>query len=632
MLVVIPLAAFALTFYLLYVLQPGQDWRRAFLHAAVLWAVCLVLATELLSLFHLVTSLGLALAWFLLLLGIGWCLYWLFKAGRLVRLPSLSLPKRWMDRILLAGVVVIMAITALVAWLSPPQTWDALNYHLPRVAHWAQERAVRHFTTGIDVQNSMPPGAEMIILNFYVLLRGDRLATFVEWFAMAACLVGASYLAKQLGADQSGQLLAAAITAAIPVGIVQASSTMTDYVVALWVVCAVSEVLSLLDQPKIDTLLFASLAAGLALLTKPTAAVYLVPFALLAAYGLVRRLGFWHSLRWAAIAVALVLVLNTGALGRNTLTYGNPISGKERIDKQVNELMTLPGMLSNVLRNAGLHLGTPKQSVNQWIFDQVAHIHDWIGVDINDPRTTLHGEYNPISGFALHEDVVGNLFHAGLVVITFLAALIARKRLGNRTLVYVLLVTSTFFLFSLVFKWQIFGTRYFMPFFVLFAPAISLVLTRLLSPTVAGVIGILLLLAGFPWLFSINSRPLVATDQSYVSSILHTPRQELYFANGTHLEKPFTTMTNQINAAGCSKVGIMLSGGNAEYPLWVLLGAPRRSLEIEWLVSGTPTDRYTDPNFQPCAIICQKCPQDWQTLRGLPIAYDDGAYRLYLQP
>lgn len=629
----LPIAAFLTAFVLLYNLDPQQDWRRAFLRTAVLWGSYLILATEMLSLFRAVTPSGLSIAWMLPLL---LCAVWLAGSrltGKRILLPGLPRPSHWLDWVLSAGLVTVLGITALTAWLAPPQTWDALNYHLPRVAHWAQEHAVRHFTTGIEVQDSMPPGAEMIILNFYVLLRGDRLATFVEWFAMFGSLIGASWLAKQLGADRLGQFLAAIITAAIPMGIVQASSTMTDYVVAFWVVCAVAEVLWMRSEGvKGDTILFTSLAAGLALVTKPTAAAFLLPFALLAGFILLRRLGLMRSLGWFVAALVLVLVLNAGYLTRNYLTYGNPISNQERIDKQVNELMTVPGMFSNVLRNAGLHLGTPKQAVNQWIYDQVARIHAWLGVDINDPRTTLHGLYNPIGGFTTAEDVVGNLLHMCLIVLTFFAALLAFKRLGSFTLVYVLLVTATFFLFSLFFKWQIFGTRYHMPFFVLFAPAIGLALARLLPANLARLGCILLLLAASPWLFSINSRPLIPIPgRSYVGSILTTQRQALYFANGPHLEQPYTAMTERINAAGCSSVGIMLSGGNAEYPLWVLLGAPRDSLDVEWIVSGSPSDKYSQPGFQPCAIICQKCSDDWLTLRGLPIAYEDGDYRLYLK-
>ena len=53
----------------------------------------------------------------------------------------------------------------------------------------------------------MPPGAELTILQFYVLAGGDRLANFVQWFAMVGSLLGTSLVAAQLGAGRAGQLL-----------------------------------------------------------------------------------------------------------------------------------------------------------------------------------------------------------------------------------------------------------------------------------------------------------------------------------------------------------------------------------------------------------------------------------------
>jgi hypothetical protein len=86
-------------------------------------------------------------------------------------------------------------------------------------------------------------------------------------------------------------------------------------------------------------------------------------------------------------------------------------------------------------------------------------------------------------GFALQEDVVGNLFHIVLITIAFCVVLAGGKRLGWIAVVYMLLVVAGFFLFSLLFKWQIFGTRYHQSFFVLFAPLIGYAAARCLPST-----------------------------------------------------------------------------------------------------------------------------------------------------
>ena len=76
---------------------------------------------------------------------------------------------------------------------------------------------------------------------------------------------------------------------------------------------------------------------------------------------------------------------------------------------------------------------------------------------------------------------------------------------------------------------------------------------------------------------------------------------------------------------------MMLSGDDPEYLWWVLLGAPKANLRLEWIVSGTPSDRFTDPAFKPCAVICTSCPTEWKSFRDLPLQYQSGDLRLFLK-
>ncbi len=632
MFVVLPITAFIGICLVLINRSPQEDWRPQFLRAAILWGCYTILASELLSFVRGITKAGLALMWTIpVVVTVGWL--WRRKVqGLPVRVPAPKVPSGRLDRTLLLGLTLILVITALVAWLAPPQTWDSLNYHLPRVAHWAQERAVRHFATGIDKQNSMSPGAEIAILHGYVLWGGDRLANFPAWFAALGSVVAASWIARQLGSGQTGQVLAAVVAGTIPMAIVQASSTMTDVIVGFWVICAVSETLQLLRKgPVAPSVIYSSLAAGLGLLTKPTAAVFLLPFAFLAGLILLRRVRLLQTAAWAGLAVGLVLLVNAGYLGRNYALYGNPISGDDRISLHANRLVNFQGLASNLLRNAALHTGVPQQAINHWVYDTVLKVHIKLGVDIQDPRTTLIGPYRPMTRLSTHEDLVGNLVHAVLMLLVVPMALFGWRRVGWPAIIYMVAVIAGFLLYSLVFKWQIFGSRLHLPFFMLFAPLIAVVLSELLRENSGWWFGLALLIGALPWLVGINSRPLVPLpDRAFVNSILVEPRETLLYANGQSLVRPHQAMFELIEAANCSTVGVAISGSGAEYPFWVRLGAPRDSLQIEWLVGGSPSARFNKPDFQPCAVICQKCPDEWETVRGLPKVYDDTIFRLYL--
>jgi hypothetical protein len=90
-------------------------------------------------------------------------------------------------------------------------------------------------------------------------------------------------------------------------------------------------------------------------------------------------------------------------------------------------------------------------------------------------------------------------------------------------------------------------------------------------------------------------------------------------------------MTSEILEDGCPTVGILLSGDSVEYPLWILLDAPRPDLQVEWIVANElATDRLL-PGFRPCAVICEGCPQETHEIRGIPVHAVFDNFTLYLR-
>ena len=647
---IIPLAAFGCVFIFL-----GNRWsfghcRQLITRAALLWGAYLVLALEVLSLFKGVTRLGLCIAWLLLVVAFGIWAWRKRKTGEKVMLPHIQRPEGAGAWLLFAGILGVLLITATVAWLAPPQTWDSLTYHLSRVAHWAQNRSIHHYITGIERQVSMTPGAESITLNFYVLTGSDRLATFTQWLAMVLSLVGVSQIASLLGAKSPGQWLAALIAAVIPTGIVESTSTITDYVVCLWVVCIALESVSYYRNDDRCSLFFLSLAAALAVFTKPISIPYMLPFGLWVAILLFKRRGLVGGLRWGAVAVLVVALINSGYITRNFITFG---SFSNPLDFQLhnNQLRTPQGIISNVVKNAGLHLGLPYvPRLNDWWNLTILKIHVKLGVEIQDPRTTGDGTFK-VTSPSTQEDLASAPYHAYLIAATFVIMPFFLKRKVNRVsieslvMLYAILVASTFVLFSAIFKWHVFTVRYHLPFFVLFAPALGVFWGQWLqyNPLESGditrrfrlgyLLAAFLLVSSYPWLFRIDSRPLIPQPgRSTVGSILTEPREKLYFANATHLDSVLTPLTEDIQGRGCAQVGIMLLGDDPEYLIWVLMGAPRKDdLRIVWIVSGN-TSRYKPLDFQPCAIICHGCGADQQSINGLDYAYQAAEWQLYLPP
>jgi hypothetical protein len=534
---------------------------------------------------------------------------------------------------LLLAVAAVFLMTALVAFLAPPQTWDSLNYHMARVAHWAQLKAVRPFATGIEVQNSRAPLAEFGMLHLYLLGSGDRWVNFVAWSAMLGSALGVAGIARQLGLGRLSARLASVYAATIPMGIIQASSTMTDAVGALWLVATATEVVGLQDdRPPGPPIVFGGAAVGLVFLTKPTAVPFLLPLLGLALWLLWRRRP--ARFPWAAPAAAglVVVVLNAGHALRSTVLYGDPITGGDQLTVSTfaNDMTDPRALASNLIRNAGLHLGTPSPHVNKALTLAAFALHGALGIDPNDPRTTAQGRFE-IEEPTTNEIKAGNSIHfaVGLVAIGFV--LWRRNGLPRTTGAYLAACLAGFVLFCWIFKWQVFGSRLHLPFFVLLAPVFGAAAAEGFSPRGAVLSGWLLVAGSLPWLLSVDSRPILPRPgKASVESVLTASRTDLLFSTGPYLRRPYREMTSEVLAAGCDRVGISLTGNGAEYPIWNLLGAPRDDLEIEWLVAGTPSARYADPGFRPCAVICDGCESAGEALRGLPLAYRFDTFRLFL--
>ena len=627
MLAILPLLAFGSVFLALGNLRRSWEWDRVFLRSLILCGAATVLATEVLSLIRGISQAGLAVFWVLVLVAAAAVLARELRRGERIRLPSLrARPTPW-DGTLLAGIALVAVVTAVVAWFAPPNTWDALTYHMARVAHWAQDRTLAHYATGIPRQIQMTPGAEILMLHAYVLARGDRLVNFVQWGAMAASIVGVITVARQMGVGRTGRLFAGLFVAAMPVGIAQASSALTDYVTAAWMIAVASEVWGLFEDEARVRPIYLGLAAALAALTKLTAAGYLLTLAGYVFVRLLRRHGVRHTLGSGAVVVGLFLLLNGGYLARNVATYGHPLGSERQMNLLSIRHFDWRGVVSNTLRNASLHAATPWDGVNRLVFYVVAGVHARMGMDMNDGRISMDTDYRIL--VARPDELrSGNLLQAVLTVLGLSALTLRALRRDPRAwmiLGFAASVSLGFVVQSSIIRFSSFGTRYHLILFVLLAPVVACSMEKLPQALVAA-LGVGLVIYAWPWLFRLDSRPLLPNRLG--RSVLTTERGSLYLPPA--LEFPYREFAGAIRAASCDSIGLMLRGDTAEYPLWAYLGAPRADLTIEWIVAGTPSERYRRPDFEPCAIVCDSsCPAEWTAVRDLPLRLDHAGYRLF---
>lgn len=604
MFAMIPILCFVLIILSLRKKSNGDAWRSSFLSASIIWGLSLTIITEILSLLR-----SLTFAWLLGLWGvtsIAWAFMYLCPIERNLRLrPMPKIPSALAA--LLLGVSLIAAITGLIALIAPPNNSDSMTYHMSRIVHWIQNRGVAFYPTHILRQLHQNPWAEFAIMNFQILSSGDRLANLVQWFSMVGSILGVTLIAMQLGAGMRGQILAAAVAATLPMGILQASSTQNDYVVCYWLVCFVYYTVTLTVTGSMgwSPVLGAGLSLGLAILTKATAYLFAFPFLLWLVLSRLKT-ARWESWKPPFVIVFLALSINVGHYGRNLDLYGSVLGPRQERElfAYANEVFTVSSVISNIVRNIGLHIGTPSERINAVTERGISVLHTLLGIDANDPRTAWAGLEFHIPTMSNHEDKAGNPVHLALIIVSVCLALKWREPREARSLLYYSsAVTMAFLLFTLLLKWQPWHSRLHLPLFVLWSPFVAIVLCRIPNHRVATSIVTVLMLSALPWVFYNKSRPLLGEG-----NIINMRRIDQYFNNLLALRDPYMGAANFLKSRKCPQIGLSVGWNDPEYLLWAALRETanyRARLEHVNVHNLSIVKSRTFPitDFIPCAIV-----------------------------
>ena len=163
------------------------------------------------------------------------------------------------------GLQFVMAVTV------APNNWDSLSYHLSRAAYWLQFHKIGYFPGGTRFQLPPPPAAEILDAWTLSLSHGDHFAALVQWAALLG--IGAVVFSggRMLGFRVYEAAFAALLVVAMPLMLMEATTTQNDLVVAFFVgATALFGVRGIRDRDTGD-LVIAGAALGLAVGTKGTA-------------------------------------------------------------------------------------------------------------------------------------------------------------------------------------------------------------------------------------------------------------------------------------------------------------------------------------------------------------------------
>ena len=248
--------------------------------------------------------------------------------------------------------------------------------------HWIQNKSIDFYPTPDIRQLIIAPFAELVIMHFILITNSDVLANFVQWFSMVVCIFNVSLITKKLGGNLNSQLISSLFCATIPMGILESTSTQTDYVVSMWITSLVYFLIVYLkDGLSLHIYGFAA-SLSLAILTKQTTYIFALPFCIWLTFYVLKSKP--KHLRHLLVLPLIILVLNSGHYIRTYKTYGNVLP----IDtmRSTNQIINFQSISSNIIRNISLNLTVPNKKINAITRNLVEKAHSLIKIKIDDKR------------------------------------------------------------------------------------------------------------------------------------------------------------------------------------------------------------------------------------------------------
>lgn len=553
-------------------LRRGHGVREAFVQAFIILFGVVATSTELLSVFNALTFHALVILW-TLLAGVSIVMAWRLTDRGLCRETVNALRVQIgietpASRLCLTFISFILVVTLAVAIISPPNTWDAMTYHMARVAEWIQHGNVQFYPTAIERQNYQLPLGGFAVMQLQLLSGSDLLANLPQWFCFFVCIVLVSLVVREFALPLNVQIFGGLVMATLPEAILQASSTQTDLVCGAFCLAFALFLIRLARDATPSKAAYCGLSLGLALLAKGTAYLYV------GAIGL--TIGLVYIVRWRGqprlavarhivLMVLIALAINIGHWSRTYTLYGQLLaSGSE---SYANTNCSVSSVWANLVRNAALHFGVPVPVINRTTTGAIKAL---LGKQVSNPDTTWNGTRFGVE-YSTHEDMAGNVLHLMLIVVALSGLYKTRTAERGLLLAWAGSVVMGALFFSTYLKWQPWNGRLHTPLFILAMPLVAVVGCHFWRsrPWVASILACLLFVAATPFLVGNETRPLLPLNGV---SILTRDRIDMMLLVRPDLRLTYPIAIREALDKKPGEVGLILGEDDWEYPLWVLSG------------------------------------------------------------
>lgn len=558
--------------------------RLALLQSFIGIAFISYLLVEILSLFNGLNKVNVIVSWVLVLLVI----YFINRTRPLKLLLLQIITYKWeitleAKRLLFGVFVLIILPLCLLSIFIPPNNWDSMAYHLPRVEHWIQNENIYPYNTNIVRQVLTSPLSEYILVNIQLLSGTDTFFNIVQFASFLLILTIGTLVFKELNVSYKGQLLLVFALMSLPMMIFQSTTTQTDLLASLFFLAFIYFALLIykeLNEFKFNIIyLITSLALGI--LTKYHIAIFAFPICLYLVYFIIskRKLKVIYFTILTGIVIFSVILLPLFA--RNIYFFGS-ITGKEVFAENatiVNSALNIKNMLSNDLKHLIDFISLPIDFYNKMLFSINHSIHSLIGISEDAVGNNWAGEPFIVNNH-LTEDTSGSLIHAIWITIPFVFIYKMKNKIQILLIIFYSFIALS--LYSLFFRYTPFDIRLLLPIILLLIIISTyIIVTQVKRQFVINFfIAFLFLIALLPVYFN-RAKPIII-DPFYLKRILvHSPKAEVkiknifeksrldhYFTQNQLVQKNIDSLFRSIPKS-YNRINLKTEFDSYEYLIWV---------------------------------------------------------------
>ena len=191
---------------------------------------------------------------------------------------TIIIPKKEKKILLFIFFIIILPLLLLAIFI-PPNNWDSMAYHLPRVEHWIQNKNIYPYPTNIIRQVLTSPLSEYIIANFQILSSTDAFSNLVQFASFIFILCSVTLIFSLLKIWMKGQLLLLLALMSLPMLLFQATTTQTDLLATFFFLSFIlfGLLIKQSDDNFTTNFIFLALSLTLGILTKYHIAIFAAP-------------------------------------------------------------------------------------------------------------------------------------------------------------------------------------------------------------------------------------------------------------------------------------------------------------------------------------------------------------------